>query len=683
MSRSEGTRLEVVYLLHPKVVLFASFRGGFTCFVRSLFYLLRLDLVLLALSEGGFTCSSGGSFTYSSGGGFICSSRGSLTCLSGGGFICSSGVHSPSSSRVRSSSLSGVGLSSSSGVGLSSSSGVVGAFDRKWFQFSKDTKLETLIATYDIPLDLRPRLPDPIFRMITLPAEDTAIEEVLVHSGLSRVWRNLMCDPVLRRSDNTVMSIHDFLCMPSLDKATIREEPRRLDTSILGRVADRTTSPAPAGTAIPHASLEEIVVTRPNPKVVTKADHGAKRKPLLGRRYPPMQPRRPDRVRKCLEKFAMEDIGNLNDVSQCEHINVILLRTFDPSLGLDVTYPLILLPDKEVKAHVKLSGGVRRATRASFHASHCVSKDASSPSQEAMPALDTQPLDADADADAGADEIASDGNVDPYYEAQVSNTARDVLERDLLPFVSGPYYIPYPYGEGFGSESPPYTRDDWEEIHRVNLGLQRKELYKDPKTQTIKKQRADLKQQGESTIHANEEVSRLKAKMGALKSKCEATEQKLSSWDKKHRKYRNERDALALKKEKIKEELSDFTPLVKKFLKSGEFNQAFAGVLNTAISVRVEHGLCMDRTDEEFRGLTQKVSGFIPDAKEKFYRVIAAFPNTIFPFLDKPSSATASLRANTHVRHSTSSSGTFGHTSTLENLKKKKKSVEKGGPSAA
>ncbi|GKF55705.1 hypothetical protein Tco_0166045, partial [Tanacetum coccineum] len=45
-------------------------------------------------------------------------------------------------------------------------------------------------------------------------------EGVLVRSRLSRVWRNPMCDPVLRRSDNTAMSIHDFLCMPSLEKAT-------------------------------------------------------------------------------------------------------------------------------------------------------------------------------------------------------------------------------------------------------------------------------------------------------------------------------------------------------------------------------------------------------------------------------------------------------------------------------
>ncbi|GKB10896.1 hypothetical protein Tco_0844819, partial [Tanacetum coccineum] len=350
------------------------------------------------------------------------------------------------------------------------------------------------------------------------------LKGVLVRFGLSRVWRNLMCDPVLRRSDNTVMSIYDFLCMPSLDKLMVREEPHGLDTSILGRVVDRTTLPAPAGTAFPHAFLEEIAVTLP--------DH-----------------------KRDGSEFAMED----------------------------VIYPPILLPDKEVKAHAELSEGVRRATRASF------SEDASPYAQEAALAPDAQPL----DADAVADEIASDGNVDPYYEAQVGNTVGDVLERDLLPIVPVPYYIFYPYAEGSGSKPPPYTKDDWEEIHRVNLGLQKKELYKDPRvcrtaidrfltpvkthwlrelssaelsdcmsvlqcqlithrsmlnarydhslrnverlskqcaqqTQTIKRQSADLKRKNESSIHANEEVSR---------------------------KYGSERDALVIEKAKIEEEL--------------------------------------------------------------------------------------------------------------------------------
>ncbi|GJX75949.1 hypothetical protein Tco_0322760, partial [Tanacetum coccineum] len=48
------------------------------------------------------------------------------------------------------------------------------------------------------------------------------------------------------------------------------------------RVGDRTTSPAPVGTAIPRASLEEIAVTWPDRKVVTKADNAAKQKASIG-----------------------------------------------------------------------------------------------------------------------------------------------------------------------------------------------------------------------------------------------------------------------------------------------------------------------------------------------------------------------------------------------------------------
>ncbi|GKB80277.1 hypothetical protein Tco_0947172 [Tanacetum coccineum] len=744
----------------------------------------------------------------------------------------------------------------------------------------KDAELKALVATYDIPLDLRPRLPDPNFRMSILPAGDTAIgiyyrifdssgvripfssfllavlkyfkvhisqlvplglskgdwfsfvkrggsapvcmevtksglkqwkekiflidrraipfhmpwrhpdsciinkiptnfnqdhvdrlkahivklrdipKGVLVRSGLSRVWRNSMCDPVLRRSDNTVMSIHDFLCMPSLERTTVREEPHELGTSILGRVADRTTPPAPAGTTIPHASPEEIVVTLPGPNVVEKADHAAKQKTTTGPEISTNTTKKTrlsqrasragssglaagdgvqqnddgtldDDGQRDGSEFVMGGVGNLNDVDQGEHINVIPLQTFDPSLGLDVIYPPILLPDKEVGAHAEPSGSMRRTTRASSHASHgklvfyllllpiilgfcltcfslflhaSVSEDVSSPAQEAVPAPDAQPL----DTDAGDDEIASDGNVDSYFDARVSNTARDVLERDLLSFVPGTYYIPYPYDENNRCESPPYTKDDWDKIHGVNLGLRRKELYKDPKvcrtaidrfptpteihrlhelssvelsdrmsmlqcqlithgrafharydhssrevehlakrcaqqTQIIKKQNADLKQHKESAVRTSEEVSG------------------------------SERDTLAKEKAKIEEELKSRL----------EFNRAFAGVLNTAISVGVERGLRMGRTDEEFRGLSQRVVGFIPDAKEKFDRVIVVFPDATFPFLDKPSSATASLRTSTHARHSTSSSETFGHTSTPEHLKKKKKLVERGGPSAA
>ncbi|GJY42088.1 hypothetical protein Tco_0429358 [Tanacetum coccineum] len=661
----------------------------------------------------------------------------------------------------------------------------------------KDAELKTLIATYDIPLDLRPHLPDSNFGMINLLAGDTAIGiysrifdssgvripfssfllvvlkyfkvhiSQLVPLGLSKVitfevtksglkqWKekfflidrraipfhmplrhpdSCITDKIptdfnqdhvdqlkahimkLRdilegvRSDNTAMSIHDFLCMPSLEKAMVREEPHELGTSILSRVADHTTPPAPVRTDIPRAFLVEIAVTRPDCNVVAKADHTAKRKTSTGPKISTNTTKRTrlsqkvsragpsglaagdeveqtddgtldnDDQRDGLE-FSMEDVGNLNDVGQGGHINVIPLRTFDPSLGLDVTYPPILLPDKEVEAHAELSGDVKRTTRASSHASHGVDGDAFSTAQEAVPAPGIQPL----DIDVGADEIARASNVDSYFDARVSNTTGDVLERDLLSFRKELYKDPKVCRTTIDHFPTPAENHRLHELSSAKLSdhmsmlqcqlithghafharydhsvreVERLTKRCAQQTQIIKKQNADLKQHKESAIHASEEVSGLKAELGALKSKCEAIKHKLSSWDKKHRKYRSERDTLAKEKAKIEEELkswlehherqaeeiqgnltsffqSDFTSLFQKFLKSSKFNRAFAGVLNMEISVGVERGLRMGRTDEKFIRLSQRVAGFIPDAKEKFDRVIAAFPDATFPFLDK------------------------------------------------
>ncbi|GKA16293.1 hypothetical protein Tco_0696040 [Tanacetum coccineum] len=501
-------------------------------------------------------------------------------------------------------------------------------------------------------------------------------EGVLVRSGVSRVWHNMMCDPVLRHSNNTVMSIYDFLCMPSLDMVKVREEPHGLDTSILDRVADHTTSPAPAGTVIPHASPEEIAVTRPGRKVVTKADNAAKQKTSTGPEISTNATKKTrsskkgsgagssgqsvgdgvkqvddgtldDDDRREDTEFSMEGIENLNDVSQ----------------------------DKEVEPHVELSRGVRRTTRASFRVSHGISEDASPRAQEVALAPNVQSQDAN---DGGND---SDGSVDPYHEARVGNTAGDVLERDLLPL---------------------------EEIHVVNLGLRKKELYKDPKvyrtaldrfptpaetcrlrepssfelsdrmsvlqcqlityrsmlnarydhslknvdrltkrcslqTQIIKKQNADIRQQSESIVRANEELEH-------HERQAEETQGSVASFFQ-----------------------SNFTPLVRRFLKSGEFNRAFTGVLNMEISVGVERGLHMDRTDEEFKDLSRRFYGFIPNAQEKFDGAVAAFSTTTSPSWTR---YLKTQRAPCKTLLDLSLTGTPYH------LKKKKKSVEIGGPSA-
>ncbi|GKF89920.1 hypothetical protein Tco_0263883, partial [Tanacetum coccineum] len=167
------------------------------------------------------------------------------------------------------------------------------------------------------------------------------------------------------------MSIHDFLCMPSLDKVMVREEPHELGTSILSRVADRTTSHVPAGTIIPPVSPEEIAVTRPNRNVVIKTDHTAKRKASPRPKISTNTAKRTRLSQKvsgvCSSRLAAgdgvkeTDDGTLDDDSQCD----------GPEFSMEDNGNLNdVNQDKEVEAHAKLSGDVRRTTRASSHASH-------------------------------------------------------------------------------------------------------------------------------------------------------------------------------------------------------------------------------------------------------------------------------------------------------------------------
>nr|GFA11188.1 hypothetical protein [Tanacetum cinerariifolium] len=235
------------------------------------------------------------------------------------------------------------------------------------------------------------------------------------------------------------MSIYDFLCTPSLNNVTVREEPHGLDTSILDRVVDRTTSPTPSGTTIPRASLEELAVTLPDRKVVTKADNASKRKASTG---PEISSNATRRIRSSKKgsgvgpsrqaagdgvkqdddgtpddddqrndpEFAMEDIESLNDVSQ-SRMHLLVLRRFLQLLMFSLRMLMMVgtivmvmwIPIMRLDLVILL-----------------------------------------------------------------------VMCLVSLPLVPGPYYIPYPYDEGFGSDSPPYTKDDWKEIHGVNLGLRKK-----------------------------------------------------------------------------------------------------------------------------------------------------------------------------------------------------------------
>ncbi|GJV28360.1 hypothetical protein Tco_1384808 [Tanacetum coccineum] len=87
-------------------------------------------------------------------------------------------------------------------------------------------------------------------------------EVVLVRSCLSSVWLNQKCDMVFRRKDNNyVMSIYDFMTLPSWDDAKVVEEPHGFVDSILQRVENHTTAPATEGALIPKPTPKEIIAS--------------------------------------------------------------------------------------------------------------------------------------------------------------------------------------------------------------------------------------------------------------------------------------------------------------------------------------------------------------------------------------------------------------------------------------
>jgi hypothetical protein len=68
------------------------------------------------------------------------------------------------------------------------------------------------------------------------------------------------------------------------------------------------------------------------------------------------------------------------------------------------------------------------------------------------------------------------------YVPREGDTTGAELEAELLhpgP-AAGPYYMPYPYDDSSNSQLPPYSRDQWDDLHAPCLGVLKKEIFKDP-----------------------------------------------------------------------------------------------------------------------------------------------------------------------------------------------------------
>ncbi|GKD49558.1 hypothetical protein Tco_1278534 [Tanacetum coccineum] len=108
-------------------------------------------------------------------------------------------------------------------------------------------------------------------------------EGVFVLSGLSRVWKSRVCDPVLRGANGNVMGINDFLCLPEWTGDEVQEEPHLDVRPTLQRLPFYCTPPAAADAVIPDTTLEDLVVGTPSFKILAKAEASQKRKASTSR----------------------------------------------------------------------------------------------------------------------------------------------------------------------------------------------------------------------------------------------------------------------------------------------------------------------------------------------------------------------------------------------------------------
>nr|GEV08730.1 hypothetical protein [Tanacetum cinerariifolium] len=327
-----------------------------------------------------------------------------------------------------------------------------------WFSFAKrrgsvpvcmeDTRHPDSCVADDLPIAIDQgyvdRLSAHIIKLRTIS------EGVLAQFGISKVWCNPLCDPVIRRPDDTVISIYDFIYMPSLGGTKVREEPHDLGIPLLERVADHTTTPAPPEIVVLAATLKEIVVTQPDRGVVTKAKNTTKQKAST-------RPEVSTKKTKVGKKNSR--VGSGNGLEQADDGTLD-----DDAQGtrLHVTYPPTILLDKEVFAatNIKSSECMRRDTRTHSLMSHGTNGDTHHR----------------VEADAQVFDTSRDAHVSHVTKPKDTEFCVDE-PRDTEHLKDG--YIGF---DGGSSESPPpYTKEEWDGVHTMNLGLINKEFFKDLK----------------------------------------------------------------------------------------------------------------------------------------------------------------------------------------------------------
>ncbi|GKA02058.1 hypothetical protein Tco_0674723 [Tanacetum coccineum] len=261
------------------------------------------------------------------------------------------------------------------------------------------------------------------------------------------------------------MSIYDFMNLPTWENAKVVEEPHKFTNSIFQCVHNHTTVAAAKGTPIPLPTSDKVAAGQPNPKLAKKSKAPVKQKEPTSSLGPsePDQPRRKRRLRRkasdagssapAMERAEDTEANDLSESNYCTILEDTLDKDEGTSFGDDSTPPLRL----GKRLGVAVIGYVGKAG-----------------AEVIRHQLD--PMDALAQ---GA--LARDQEYDHILKDDFANAfLGEEIDLTLFPLAPGPYVIPYPFADGKGSDSPEYTRQEWDESHALKANILCKEIFKDP-----------------------------------------------------------------------------------------------------------------------------------------------------------------------------------------------------------
>ncbi|GJR94664.1 hypothetical protein Tco_0266838 [Tanacetum coccineum] len=498
-----------------------------------------------------------------------------------------------------------------------------------WFSFSKRCA-PSLVCIDDNPAIDGPRPAAGSFSMADVCRLSTHViklrdipEGVLVLSGLSRVWKSRVCDPVLQGANGNGMGAgFDY------------EEPYLDVKPTLQRLSFYCTPPAVADVVIPDPTLEDLAVGTPSSKILAKAKASQKRKAST---FGATSSHVAKRTRSALAQLSGSTtlpslfVDNSNDGSNDDDDACIEILLVTPLRSA------VVIPSSGNQ------GGSSVAPAAEdSQGKGIMANDAATPSVGvSRPRPSSRPV--------------------PSFR----DVSGDAIHADFFPFSVGHYYATYPEGGVAGNYE--FTREEWDAPYRPTFGVLTKEVFKDPAVcKTVMDQfptpremvrvkslfddqlttkmsvlhymimshgggilaryhglnqshheyvlSADSRQKGYEEKVAS--LTGLELQVSTLKKQVFELNDKLYSSDASFAKSKAKGKERKKKIKSLTKSLDNLHAegLVWKFLVSVEFSRVHGELLSLATSAGFERGLSMHQTKDEFVVVLKKMANFMPES---------------------------------------------------------------------